>query len=99
MALTADELRAGGKVLERKLRRYQPRFVAVLGVGAYRAPFRSQKRKVGPQTETLGGCRLWILPNPSGLNAHYQLADLGKMFAQLRAAVLAPDNIDEREST
>jgi len=97
--LTTDELRAGGRVLERKLRRFQPRCVALLGVGAYRGAFQKPKAKVGPQTETLGGRRLWILPNPSGLNAHYQLAALGKMFAQLRAAVTANDKTDEREST
>ncbi len=85
--LTVEELVAGGAVLEAKLRRYAPRFVAVLGVGAYRTTFLRPKAQVGAQTETLGGRPLWILPNPSGLNAHYQLSDLGKQFAQLRAAV------------
>jgi TDG/mug DNA glycosylase family protein len=59
----------------------------VLGVGAYRTAFRRPKAKLGAQTETLGGRPLWILPNPSGLNAHYSLSDLGKQFAKLRAAV------------
>jgi double-stranded uracil-DNA glycosylase len=95
--LTTDELLAGGKVLERKMRRYRPRFVALLGVGAYRVAFGKPKAAVGPQTETLGSSQLWILPNPSGLNAHYQLPDLGKMFAQLRAAVIANQLTNEKE--
>jgi TDG/mug DNA glycosylase family protein len=85
--LTADELVAGGAALEAKLRRYAPRFVAVLGVGAYRTAFRRPKAKLGAQADTLGGRPLWILPNPSGLNAHYQLSEIGKQFARLRAAV------------
>ena len=95
--LTSEELIAGGKVLERKMRRYQPRFVAMLGVGAYRTAFARPKANVGPQIETIGSSRLWILPNPSGLNAHYQLADLGKMFAQLRAAVTADDATNRKD--
>jgi TDG/mug DNA glycosylase family protein len=87
--LTAEELIAGAAVLETKIRRYKPRFVAVLGVTAYRTAFRRPKVKLGLQDETLGTSQLWILPNPSGLNAHFQLADLGKHFAALRAAVVA----------
>jgi TDG/mug DNA glycosylase family protein len=85
--LTTDELIAAAPVLEAKIRRYAPRYVAVLGVGVYRTAFRRPKAKLGAQTETLGGRPLWILPNPSGLNAHYQLADIGKQFARLRAVV------------
>ena len=61
--------------------------MAVLGVGAYRSAFQKPKAKVGPQSDILGDSKLWILPNPSGLNAHYQLADLGTLFAQLHGAV------------
>ena len=84
--LTREELIAGGTFLERKLRRYRPRFVGVLGVSAYRIAFDRPKAKVGAQTETLGARPLWILHNPSGLNAHYQLADLARLFRELRAA-------------
>jgi TDG/mug DNA glycosylase family protein len=85
--LTFEELVAGAAVLEAKIRRHAPRLVAVLGVGAYRTAFRRPKAKLGAQTESLGGRPLWILPNPSGLNAHYSLTELGKQFARLRAAV------------
>jgi TDG/mug DNA glycosylase family protein len=85
--LTDDELIAGGEVLERKIRRYRPGIVAVVGVTAYRTAFDRKEAQLGPQTETVGGCRTWLLPNPSGLNAHYNLAGLGKLFAELRAAL------------
>ncbi|MCP3097539.1 G/U mismatch-specific DNA glycosylase [Myxococcus sp. K15C18031901] len=82
--LDAAELRDGGKPLEKKVRRYQPRFLAVLGVGAYRTAFARPKAELGLQPETMGDTRLWVLPNPSGLNAHYQLADLARLFGELR---------------
>jgi TDG/mug DNA glycosylase family protein len=85
--LTAEELIAGAALLERKIRRYQPRFAAIVGVTAYRTAFQRPKAKLGLQSETIGATKIWILPNPSGLNAHYQVADLGKLFAQLRTAV------------
>jgi TDG/mug DNA glycosylase family protein len=58
----------------------------VLGVGAYRAAFARPKAALGEQPDRLGGARVWVLPNPSGLNAHYQLADLARLFAELRRA-------------
>jgi TDG/mug DNA glycosylase family protein len=70
-----------------KVKRYKPRVLAVLGVGAYRTAFDRPKAKVGPQDETIGSTQIWVLPNPSGLNAHYQSADLAKVFRQLREAV------------
>jgi len=82
--LTADELRAGGRALERKVRRYHPAWVAVLGVTAYRKAFDEPKAAIGRQERRLGGAGLWVLPNPSGLNAHYQLDDLARAFAALR---------------
>jgi TDG/mug DNA glycosylase family protein len=85
--LTADELAAGRRRLERLVRRHAPRWVAVLGLGAYRVAFGRPLAVVGGQPETLAGARLWVLPNPSGLNAHYQLPDLVREFAALRAAV------------
>ncbi|MFY1831368.1 G/U mismatch-specific DNA glycosylase [Myxococcus fulvus] len=84
--LDDSELKTGAKSLEAKVRRHRPRFLAVLGVGAYRTAFARPKAKLGLQPETLGATRLWVLPNPSGLNAHYQLADLARLFAQLRHA-------------
>nr|WP_281404492.1 G/U mismatch-specific DNA glycosylase [Pyxidicoccus fallax] len=85
--LDAAELTAGAKSLEAKVRRHRPRILAVLGVSAYRTAFGRPKAQPGPQEETMGSTRLWVLPNPSGLNAHYQLADLARLFGELRHAV------------
>lgn len=85
--LSDDELRVGAKALQRKVRRYKPRVLAILGVGAYRVGFGRAKATLGLQPETIGDTRLWILPNPSGLNAHYTPATLGKLFAELRVAI------------
>jgi TDG/mug DNA glycosylase family protein len=78
-----DELRAGGQRLRRKVTRYQPNFLAVLGLGAYRAAFGEKDARVGLQARTIGTTQLWLLPNPSGLNAHYQLPDLAREFRKL----------------
>jgi TDG/mug DNA glycosylase family protein len=85
--LTADELRAGAKILERKVRRYEPKMLAVVGVTAYRTAFDRPKAAVGAQFETIGETRLWVLPNPSGLNAHYQPAQLAEVFRALREEI------------
>jgi TDG/mug DNA glycosylase family protein len=85
--LARAELLAGRRRMERLVRRHRPRWIAVLGLGAYRAAFGRPLAAVGPQADSLGGARLWVLPNPSGLNAHYQLADLVREFAWLRSAV------------
>jgi TDG/mug DNA glycosylase family protein len=82
--LTADELIAGGRSLLRKVRRYRPAWVAILGVTAYRVAFGQRSAQVGPQDAAVGGARLWILPNPSGLNAHFTLDRLAAEFAALR---------------
>jgi len=71
--LRPEELRAGGQRLAAKAAAARPRMVAVLGVGAYRTAFARPKAAVGPQPEPIGGAAAWLLPNPSGLNAHYQL--------------------------
>jgi TDG/mug DNA glycosylase family protein len=84
--LTTEELRAGAKILTRKVLRCQPKFLAVLGVGAYRAAFGRPKAIVGPQEHLIGETRLWVLPNPSGLNAHYQPVDLARHFRELNDA-------------
>jgi TDG/mug DNA glycosylase family protein len=78
---------AGGRVLARKARRYAPRWIAVVGIGAYRVAFGRPRAIVGRQEETLGPARLWLLPQPSGLNANHQLPQLIQAFAALREAV------------
>jgi len=94
--LGAQEYVAGGRRLAAKVRRWQPQFVAVLGVMAYRSAFGRPAARTGRQPETLGGAGLWVLPNPSGLNAHYQAADLGRLFAELYAAVAPPGPASDR---
>ncbi len=85
--LTARELAEGGRRLEAKVRRYRPRCLAVLGIGAWRTAFGHPKASLGPQPQSLGGARVWVLPNPSGLNAHYRPGDLARLFRELRLAV------------
>ena len=87
--LTADEIRAGRPRLERKVLRYRPRAVAVVGIGAYRIAFGRPRATFGRQPEELAGALLWVLPNTSGLNAHYQAAGFARAFGELRAAVEA----------
>jgi len=88
--LSTAELRAGGTRLLGLVLRHRPRVVAVAGVTAYRAAFGRPRARVGPQRETLGSARLWILPNPSGLNAHWPLASLAAEFRRLRLAAADP---------
>ncbi|HSP63006.1 MAG TPA: G/U mismatch-specific DNA glycosylase [Pyrinomonadaceae bacterium] len=85
--LTPADFVKGGRLLRNKIRRFQPRFVAVLGVGAYRAAFARPKAAIGEQEESIAGARVWVLPNPSGLNANYQLNELSRLFRALRLAV------------
>ncbi|HVS82185.1 MAG TPA: G/U mismatch-specific DNA glycosylase [Pyrinomonadaceae bacterium] len=85
--LTPADFIKGGRLLRNKVRRFQPRFVAVLGTGAYRLAFARPKAVVGEQNEVIHGARIWVLPNPSGLNANYQLQDLSRLFRPLRLAV------------
>jgi TDG/mug DNA glycosylase family protein len=85
--LSADEIRRGARELEGRLAPLRPRFVAVLGVGAYRIGFGRPDAALGPREEDLAGSRLWVLPNPSGLNAHHQLDDLTERFRALREAM------------
>jgi TDG/mug DNA glycosylase family protein len=91
--LEAAELVAGGRQLERKLRRFRPSFVAFLGVMAYRTAFGRPRAMLGLQEERIAHSAVWILPNPSGLNAHYQKADLARLFAELRTAVEAHGDV------
>jgi TDG/mug DNA glycosylase family protein len=84
--LTRDELMAGAKVVTRKVRKYAPRFVAFVGISSYRTAFDKPKAVIGLQAETIGETKVWVLPNPSGLNAHYQPKDLARVFRELREA-------------
>lgn len=82
--LTPFELREGGKTLARKVKRYRPGYLAIVGIGAYRTAFERPKAKMGLQDETIGPTRIWVLPNPSGLNANYKPAELVELFRELR---------------
>ncbi|MGJ3249419.1 MAG: G/U mismatch-specific DNA glycosylase [Elainellaceae cyanobacterium] len=82
--LSPDELIAGRQQLAAKIKRYRPRFLAILGISAYRTAFNQPKATIGKQDQPLNEAVLWVLPNPSGLNAHYQLPDLAAVFAELR---------------
>lgn len=84
--LSREELVTGRQRLAAKIEQYRPAFVAILGIGAYRTAFAQPKATLGLQSELLAGARVWVLPNPSGLNAHYQLADLAYRFRLLREA-------------
>jgi TDG/mug DNA glycosylase family protein len=83
--LTRDELRAGGEALAALVARYRPRVLAVLGVTAWRVAFDRPRATLGRQPERVGGAETWVAPNPSGLNAHHQLADLARLYGELRA--------------
>jgi double-stranded uracil-DNA glycosylase len=85
--LSPEELVAGQRRLKAKVKRYQPQVVAVLGISAYRTAFGQKAVTLGRQPDPLGNAIVWVLPNPSGLNAHYQLADLAEHFRVLRKAV------------
>jgi len=87
--LEPGELVEGGRHLEEKARWASPGFVAFLGITAYRAAFGRPLAGIGPQPEQIADSRVWVLPNPSGLNAHYQVADLARLFATLRKAAEA----------
>ncbi len=80
------ELERGGRGLKAKVRRHRPRVVAVLGLEAFRIAFGNPKALFGPQEQCIGPSRLWVLPNPSGLNASYQLPVLSRMFRKVRKA-------------
>jgi TDG/mug DNA glycosylase family protein len=82
--LTAAELRAGAAALAELVARYRPRVLAVLGVTAWRSAFSRPRATIGVQPERIGGAVTWVVPNPSGLNAHHQLPDLARIYGTLR---------------
>src|SRR5947208_2290010 len=87
--LTDDELRAGGRRLEAKVRRWRPTVVAFVGIGPYRIISGIKEAGVGLQKDLFGGSHAWVLPNPSGLNAHYLPATLAQLFGDLRVWAIA----------
>jgi TDG/mug DNA glycosylase family protein len=90
--LDAEEIREGGKLLAAKVGRLRPAWLAVVGITVYRTAFASPRAGHGPQEEVLAGARVWVLPNPSGLNAHWGLEPLAAEYGRLRAAAAAQDH-------
>lgn len=88
--LSPEELRAGARLLRRKLTRYRPRILAVVGFGAYRTAFERPKASGGAQPESLATTAIWLLPNPSGLNANHLPAELARLYEELRVAAGVP---------
>ncbi|MCX3063280.1 G/U mismatch-specific DNA glycosylase [Streptomyces beihaiensis] len=84
--LSAEEFRQGGRILEEKVARLRPEWLAVVGVTAYRTAFGEPKARIGPQERTVGGARVWALPSPSGLNAHWTARTMAEEFGRLREA-------------
>lgn len=82
--LTRDELREGAAELECTVRRHRPALVAVVGLTAYRTAFERPKATMGLQPDEIGGRPVWVLPNPSGLNAHYKPDDFARLYAEAR---------------
>lgn len=85
--LDAEELVIGQQQLLAKVQHYRPRFLAILGISAYRTAFNRPKAAIGQQDESLYSAILWVLPNPSGLNAHYQLEALKRIYRELLVAI------------
>ncbi len=87
--LSTDELIAGGQQLALKVQHYRPQVLALLGISAYRTAFGQRKATIGRQAASLGDAIVWVLPNPSGLNAHYQINDLARVFQEMLVAIAA----------
>ncbi|WP_327270224.1 G/U mismatch-specific DNA glycosylase [Streptomyces sp. NBC_01218] len=85
--LSVEEYRAGGHALVTKVGELRPQWLAVVGVTAYRTAFQERRARIGPQERTIGAARVWVLPNPSGLNAHWTVASMAEEYGRLRAAV------------
>jgi len=92
--LSADELRRGAAELEATVREHAPRLVAIVGLTAYRTAFGCPQATMGLQEESIGGRPVWVLPNPSGLNAHYKPADFARLYAEARVYAEAPSVMD-----
>jgi TDG/mug DNA glycosylase family protein len=85
--LHPDELRMGRRILEKKVLKYRPRAVAIVGITAYRTAFDQPRAPLGRQDVTIGDSIVWVVPNTSGLNAHHQPGDLARAFRALRLAI------------
>lgn len=92
--LSDEEYRKGGTRIRRMVRKWKPRAVCFLGVGAYGTAYGIKRVKVGPQEGDFEGSLLWIIPNPSGLNANYQLPDYVRMLRELRETLERDDTGD-----
>lgn len=92
--LGAEEFREGGRLLVARVERLRPRWLAVVGITAYRTAFDDRRATIGPQTRTIGTTRIWALPNPSGLNAHWTAQTMAEEFGRLRTAAEMPDLTD-----
>ncbi|MFF3016202.1 G/U mismatch-specific DNA glycosylase [Streptomyces sp. NPDC057939] len=88
--LGAEEFIEGGRILTAKVEALRPQWLAVVGVTAYRTAFSDRKAVIGPQERTIGATRIWALPNPSGLNAHWTAESMAQEYARLRAAAETP---------
>lgn len=93
--LADAELVAGARRLTSRVQRHRPRVLAVLGVSAYRTAFCAPRAELGLQTLTIGTTAVWLLPSPSGLNAHYRPSDFARLFRELREYVTAEKPDDE----
>ena len=93
-----EEFVAGARRLARTVKRYKPEWVAVVGIGAYRAAFGRPRALIGPQQERISSARLWLLPQPSGLNANHQMPELTKAFRELLNRNADPSNRSARRS-
>lgn len=89
--LSDEEFREGGRLLTARVERLRPRWLAVVGITAYRTAFGERRAVIGPQERTIGGTRIWALPNPSGLNAHWTVESMAEEFGRLREAAGVPD--------
>lgn len=85
--ISPAEYRAGALLLEKKVAAISPAWLAFVGIGAYRIGFRRPKAMVGPQAETVGKTKIWVLPNPSGLNQNHRLEDLIRLYGELRRSL------------
>ncbi|MGO9560790.1 MAG: G/U mismatch-specific DNA glycosylase [Acidimicrobiales bacterium] len=93
--LTSSELRDGVDHLEQLVREIEPGYLACLGMVAYRTAFRRPRAEIGEQPELLGNSRVWLLPNPSGLQARYQMPELVDLFSELRIAAAGSARADK----
>jgi TDG/mug DNA glycosylase family protein len=85
--LDSQELIQGKAALQEKIRQFSPRYLAILGISAYRIAFNQKRAVIGCQPLRIEHTSVWVLPNPSGLNAHYQLNDLQRVYGELKSAL------------